>query len=633
MTVPVNAVDGSDSFETKPFQVDLRGVIDLLSRHIYSSPQVFLRELLQNGRDAITARALFTTEGGIPTDSQPGGSIRITPVSSTNATFVFSDNGIGLTVDEVNDLLATVGRSSKRDIFDLPRSDFLGQFGIGLLSCFMVSDNILIRSRSAKGGVGVEWCGSAEGTFTVRELDESATHAMQVGTEVHLTPRADELTLLETKSVVNLATQYGQFLDISVHVTLPGGGSEAINRDPVFIHPPDVPPSAELLDYGRELIGATPFDAFSIAAPGTQTRGTAFVLPYAPPPGAKHANRVYLGRMLLSERAEDILPSWAFFVRACIDTEGLTPTASREQLVENEALEFTREQLGAGIRRWIMQLALTAPSRLAEFVALHEVALKSLVVFDDELAPFIVRWLRLETSNGPVTVENLVGHGAHIRYTETIDEFRQISGIARADSPIVNGGYLYDSEIIRSLPALCSNVTVERITVSGELDHLDPPPLDDRAESIKLEERATAVLATVNTAVSVRAFTPEDLPGLYVLDPYVLRSLERGAAKDISSPLWSGMLQKVDQHFESMQQGEDKKSTLAHLCLNWNSRLVRLLVRVTDEAVFSRSIHLVYVQALLAGHRPLRAADRKMLTQALSDLVHLSVGVTEGDFL
>ena len=56
---------------------------------------------------------------------------------------------------EVADLLATVGRSSKRDIFDLPRSDYLGQFGIGLLSCFMVSDTIVIRSRSARGGSAV----------------------------------------------------------------------------------------------------------------------------------------------------------------------------------------------------------------------------------------------------------------------------------------------------------------------------------------------------------------------------------------------------------------------------------------------------------------------------------------------
>src|SRR5699024_8274670 len=115
-------------------QVDLRGVVDLLSRHIYSGPRVYLRELLQNARDAIAARS--EVDGG-------GTGIRITPLADDGGEFVLRDDGVGLTASEVADLLATVGRTSKRDIFDMPRSDYLGQFGIGLLSCFMVSDRIV----------------------------------------------------------------------------------------------------------------------------------------------------------------------------------------------------------------------------------------------------------------------------------------------------------------------------------------------------------------------------------------------------------------------------------------------------------------------------------------------------------
>ena len=81
-----------------------------------------------------------------------GGNVRIRPYSEASGEFVLTDDGVGLTIDEVTELLATVGRSSKRDIFDLPRQDYLGQFGIGLLSCFMVADEIRIYSRSAKGG-------------------------------------------------------------------------------------------------------------------------------------------------------------------------------------------------------------------------------------------------------------------------------------------------------------------------------------------------------------------------------------------------------------------------------------------------------------------------------------------------
>jgi len=611
----------SDATAAQPFQVDLRGVIDLLSRHIYSSPQVFLRELLQNGRDAIAARAEFEA-------AEPTGGIRIIPISVDNDTFTFIDEGIGLTASEVGELLATVGRSSKRDIFDLPKRDFLGQFGIGLLSCFMVADRIVIISKSARGGMAVEWIGSTDGTFTTRELEKAESDARAIGTEVRLVARADERELLTAESVVTLARRFGEFLPTAVRIDLPGGGTETINRDAVFAAPFELP-SPELLDLGRELIGTSPFDAIPLNVPGSATTGTAFVLPFAPPPGARQASRVYLGSMLVSERVDDLLPDWAFFVRCVIDTAGLSPTASREQLVENELLEFTRDQLGGVLRRWILQLATTSPHRLAEFVAIHHIALRSLVANGDELAPAIVRWLTIETSNGTVTIDELVRSSSSVRFAETVDEFQQISGIASRDRPIVNGGYAFDSQILRRLPEYFEGVTVEQVTVSGELDSLAAPSLADRSTAVELEQRATDALAEVSCSVVVRTFSPADLPGLYVADPEVLRSIERGKTRDVASGLWGSVVGRVDDFYAKETTAKGKPPASAKLCLNWSNPLVRTLATLDDAAVFSRSVQLIYVQALLAGHRPLRSTDRTILTSALTDLVHLTVGITD----
>ena len=603
----------------QPFQVDLRGVVDLLSRHIYSSPQVFLRELLQNGRDAVIARRQQIAE-----PLAGGGGIWITPSGGEGAEFVFRDDGIGLTLADVGELLATVGRSSKRDLFDLPRTDYLGQFGIGLLSCFMVADRIVIRSRPAAGGAGVEWIGATDGTYTARELGERETAALAIGTEVRLVPLPGMAELLSSASIVALATRFGEFLDLPVRITLPRGGEETINRDAVFLHA-NAEPSAQLVAYGTELLGATPFDAIPLVVPGTATRGTAFVLPYAPPPGSRQSTRVYLGRMLLGERIDELLPDWAFFVRAVIDTEGLQPTASREQLVENESLEYTRAELGSALRRWILQKALAEPHRLAEFVAIHHVALKSLVVHDDELAGVLARWLSVETSAGPMTLDAVMRRSAHVRYAETVDEFRQVAAFGDRSSPIVNGGYVYDAEIVRRLPDIVAGVTVERVTVLGELDNLDSPPMADRAIAHALEERATEALRDVSCDVDVRSFEPADLPALAVADPDALRSIGRAASKEAAPPLWGSVLGRVDKAAAARRGGEP--SPRLRLCLNWNNPLVRTLATTDDPAVFSRSIQLVYVQALLAGHRPLQTADRRMLTSALSDLVHLSVGL------
>ena len=115
------------------FQIHLRGIIDLLSKHLYSGPEVFVRELLQNGVDAIRARQKL--------DPDFAGSLNLelhTPKGKP-ATLVATDDGIGLTEDEVHRFLATIGESSKRMAEGDRPTDFIGQFGVGILSCFLVS--------------------------------------------------------------------------------------------------------------------------------------------------------------------------------------------------------------------------------------------------------------------------------------------------------------------------------------------------------------------------------------------------------------------------------------------------------------------------------------------------------------
>ena len=122
------------------FRVDLRGVVDLLSHHLYATPRVYVRELLQNAVDAITARRL--------SEPRRHRGIWFEPAERTgDGTLRVHDTGIGLTEDQVHELLATIGRSSKRDDLGFARHEFLGQFGIGLLSCFMVADEIRVVTR------------------------------------------------------------------------------------------------------------------------------------------------------------------------------------------------------------------------------------------------------------------------------------------------------------------------------------------------------------------------------------------------------------------------------------------------------------------------------------------------------
>ena len=114
---------------THAFQVNLGGVLEVLSNHLYSSERVFIRELLQNACDAIVARQLKSADW-------KEGKIHLELIAEADQVplLVIEDNGIGLNESEVRQFLSSIGASTKRDYFTNNRDQFIGQFGIGLLS-------------------------------------------------------------------------------------------------------------------------------------------------------------------------------------------------------------------------------------------------------------------------------------------------------------------------------------------------------------------------------------------------------------------------------------------------------------------------------------------------------------------
>ena len=195
----------TDKTEDYSFQVDLRGIIRLLSENLYSSEDVFLRELLQNAVDAIEARKAAEPDFG-------AGQIRISYRRETKnrARLIFADNGIGLTREEIHTFLSVIGQSSKRGA--LERGNFIGQFGIGLLSCFLVADEILVRSRSLKEEAGHRWLGKSDGTYQVAKEPEEVS----VGTEVILLLKGKMAARYHEEEVIRLLKEYGFLLKTPV---------------------------------------------------------------------------------------------------------------------------------------------------------------------------------------------------------------------------------------------------------------------------------------------------------------------------------------------------------------------------------------------------------------------------------
>ncbi|MEU5563060.1 HSP90 family protein [Micromonospora musae] len=587
------------------FQVDLRGVVDLLSHHLYGSPRVYLRELLQNAVDAITARRT--------SDPDAPALIRVEPPELTgDGTLRVHDTGIGLTEAQVHELLATIGRSSKRDELGFSRHDFLGQFGIGLLSCFLVAEEIRVFTRHGDQPT-VCWTGYSDGRYTVEPAPPGGGRS-EPGTTVTLVPRRDADQWFATPTVTDLARLFGSLLPVTVRV---GDAVTTVGAPPWPTTPGTPVDRPALIRYARETLGFDPFDVLPLSVPEAGLTGAAFILPEPVNPAVRAGHRVYLKRMLLTEHADGLLPDWAFFAHCVVDASELRPTASREALYEDTLLNSAREALGDQVRGWLVRLAKHHPRRLAEFLQIHHLGVKALALHDDEMLRLVDQWWPMDTNVGTLTLAEFRQRHGLIRYAASLDEFRQLAAVAAAqDLAVVNGGYTYDTELIERLPSVERSVLIERLEPSDlttRFDNLDPKVELALRPFLTAAQRA---LERTGCEVVIRAYEPVSLPALYLVSRSAAFNDQLAASRDKADELWGGVLDAL-----AASAPPDRPQ----LVLNHRNPLVRRVATLTDPDLVGLAVEALYGQALLLGHHPIRAADAALLNSSFLGLLGRAV--------
>ena len=589
------------------FQVDLRGIVDLLARHLYSGPNVYLRELLQNGVDAITARHKF--------DPDAPGQIRIRPWNGNGLEVV--DTGIGLTIPEARELLATVGRSSKRDLdLGVGREEFLGQFGIGLLSAFMVADTIELVSRSATDleAPAVRWSGHDDGHYDLSELPRLADDP--VGSSVRIVPRRGMEHWLSIDTVISLAAEFGSLLPVDVQIEVPLGEDQGtawrrISQEKLpwlASYPHDLARRDALNRFCENTMGFTPMSVIDLSVPVTGLTGVAFVIPDAVPPGSGGFHRVYLKQMLLGNRVAGLIPEWAFFVRCAINATGLAPTASREQLYSDDALLATQEALAEQVRNWVVD-ALSSQAPVAkEFVHTHHLALRSLALTDDVVLGLAAEVLPFETTDGIHTLREVQDAQGEIVHTASLEEYRRVGAVARAQGMlVVNAGYVYDADLLAKLatqpgwkirplsPADIAQV-LARIEPVRELEILD--------QVVAAQE----ILQPLDIQPLVRRFEPEGLPAMILDDP--TNDVGRGGADEFDEDdVWAEVMEEFTSNSERSRQ----------IVFNdTNPTVQRLLSLDPGTEVFKAGLQSMYVSAVLLSGEPLRSREAEMMNDSLA---------------
>ena len=207
------------------FQIDLQGLIKLLAKHLYAEADVFIREMLQNGHDSVKRRRELQGDGASP------GEIRVR-VDRIAGTITFTDNGAGMTETEVREYLSTIGRSGtdafRQDLVSRGRQAevmVIGQFGIGLLSAFIVADRVVVETLSwQKGNPAWRWESNGEKTYDLQRGDRK-----DIGSTVTLYINDKYRDMLSLEELRRGIRKYADFLPLGIYVNDDEAPANAVN--------------------------------------------------------------------------------------------------------------------------------------------------------------------------------------------------------------------------------------------------------------------------------------------------------------------------------------------------------------------------------------------------------------------
>ncbi|WP_441245381.1 ATP-binding protein [Kitasatospora sp. McL0602] len=385
-------------------EVDLGGLVGVLATHLYSTPLVALRELVQNAHDSHTRRRLEDPQGS----HRPV--IRVRGDAARRVVSV-EDTGAGLTEPEIHAYLATVGTGYTRLLRDLTGSqELIGAFGLGFLSAFSVADEVTVTTTSHREpGLGHRYRSRGGEQYSV----EPTAPRPAPGTVVELLLKPEHAHLADEYALRQVLARYCVLLPVPVHV---GDDETPVNDVPVpWRAEPPGDHAARMrfaAAFGRRF---EPLTAFPVTPDGASTDAVGLLWVQDGGTYGSTDNRdlaVYLRGMLLAEDARDLLPGWAGFIGGVVESNRLTPTASREDLQRDEHYRALRAALADAVVDGLYETARLHPAAWRRILARHGQELLGAALCDERLFTLLADDVPVPTSQGELTAGALRAAGA-----------------------------------------------------------------------------------------------------------------------------------------------------------------------------------------------------------------------------
>jgi len=409
--------------ETIEFQAEARQLLQLMIHSIYSTKDVFLRELISNSSDALDKLRLAAYQDkDLQVDtSDLHISLETDPAERT---LTVRDNGIGMSRDEVVELIGTIAKSGTGEMLTKLRqaresgdaseqttTELIGQFGVGFYSSFMVADRVVMLTRRAGATTGVRWESTGEGTYTISEAPDAPQ-----GTSValHLKPEdAEDAVHDYTDPATARATvkRYSDFITWPIRMapTSGEGEPEIVNsRKALWARAQSDVSDEEYAEFYRHVSHdwQEPLETIRLSAEGTFEYQALLFLPTHAPMDlfmreAKRGVQLYVKRVFIMDDCEALVPEYLRFVKGVVDANDLSLNISREILQQDRQIQLIRKRLVKKVLSTVKSMLTNEPEKYATFWAELGRALKEGLLSDHDNRQAILEVCSFPSTHDP----------------------------------------------------------------------------------------------------------------------------------------------------------------------------------------------------------------------------------------
>lgn len=332
------------------FQAEVSKLLDIVVNSLYSEKQIFLRELISNASDACDKlKYMALTHPDIAKDN---GQLRIliTPDSKAN-TLTVADNGIGMNKEDLINHLGTIAKSGTADFVRNVKDngsavDLIGQFGVGFYSAFMVADKVEILTRKAGEEQAYKWVSNGIDGFEITETEKKGS-----GTEITLHLKSDDKQYTDSIFLRQIIRTYSDHINYPIVLNLGEAGEETVNTASALWARNKAEITSEQYKEFYHHISKNfddPWMTLHFKAEGSIEYTGLLYIPEAAPydlfqPDRRQSLKLYVNRVFISDKVEELMPSYLRFVKGVIDSSDLPLNISREMLQQNPLIAKIRQ--------------------------------------------------------------------------------------------------------------------------------------------------------------------------------------------------------------------------------------------------------------------------------------------------